>query len=428
LYSGSYSLHEYKSHFNPESPRDRAARSSANCWLDTQLTQALIAGGGIGGLAAALAAARAGWGVRLYERAPVFCEVGAGIQLGPNVVKLLQGWGLADGLARVAAFPQQLEVRNAMSGRALGRLRLGDTMRQRYGAAYATVHRADLHALLLDAVRQTGVTLKLNHTLDRFSQDTNTVSVQSGDDPPVEAEVLVGADGLWSPVRQWLLGDGPPRGTGHLAYRALVRQSDLPQALRSGNVTAWLGPRLHVVQYPVHGGDWLNVVAIVHGEVSGDPDNWDRGTEAQELLAALTGTCVPLQNFVRAITGWRLWALYDRPPMQGAFQHARGRVALLGDAAHPMRPYLAQGAGMAIEDAAELGRALAQARDPALGVPTMLNRYALNRWQRNARVQARAIRNGQIFHARGAVSWGRDLAMKLLGERLLDVPWLYRGP
>jgi salicylate hydroxylase len=390
--------------------------------------QALIAGGGIGGLAAALAASRAGWSVRLYERAPVFSEVGAGVQLGPNVVKVLHGWGLADALARVAAFPQQLEVRSAISGETLGRLRLGQTMVRRYGTPYATVHRADLHGLLLEAVRQAGVSLKLNHSLSRFTQDANAVTVQSGDDPPVEADVLVGADGLWSPLRQWLLADGPPRITGHLAYRALVRQADLPRALRSGDVTAWLGPRLHVVQYPVCGGEWLNVVAIVHGVVPGELDNWDRGTEAQDLLEALAGTCVALQNAVRAIPAWRLWALCDRPPMQGAHEHAQGRVALLGDAAHPMRPYLAQGAGMAIEDAAELGRALGQALDPALGVPVMLNRYALNRWQRNARVQKRAIRNGQIFHADGVLRWGRDVSMKLLGERLLDVPWLYGGP
>ncbi|MDP3310346.1 MAG: FAD-dependent monooxygenase [Polaromonas sp.] len=392
------------------------------------LRQALIAGGGIGGLAAALAVSRAGWDVRLYERAPVFSEVGAGIQLGPNVVKVLHGWGLADALAGVAAFPERLEVRSALTGETLGVLRLGSVMAQRYGAPYATVHRADLHGLLLGAVRQAGVGLKLNHTLDRFTQDADTVTVQSADDPPVEAEVLIGADGLWSPVRQWLLADGSPRSTGHLAYRALVRQADLPQALRSSHVTAWLGPRLHVVQYPVCGGEWLNVVAIVQGAVPGDPDDWDRGTEAQELLAALAGTCVALQNIVRAVPAWRLWALCDRPPMQGAHEHAQGRVALLGDAAHPMRPYLAQGAGMAIEDAAELGSVLAQALDPALGVPVMLNRYALNRWQRNARVQARAIRNGQIFHADGVVRWGRDMSMKLLGERLLDVPWLYGGP
>jgi salicylate hydroxylase len=307
-------------------------------------------------------------------------------------------------------------------------LQLGHVIAQRYGAPYATVHRADLHGLLLTAVRQTGVQLKLNHTLSRFEQNPQLVTAQSDDASLAEAEVLVGADGLWSPVRQWLLGDGPPRATGHIAYRALVRQADLPEALRSSQVTAWLGANLHVVQYPVRGGDWLNVVGIVQGHPAGELDNWDQDTDGAGLRAALAGACMPLQDLVQAIPAWRLWVLCDRPPMQGAWQHALGRVALLGDAAHPMRPYLAQGAGMAIEDAAELGRVLAQALDPALDVPTMLNRYALNRWQRNARVQARAVRNGQIFHASGVVRWGRDASMKLLGERLLDLPWLYGGP
>ncbi|MDP3245710.1 MAG: FAD-dependent monooxygenase, partial [Polaromonas sp.] len=153
------------------------------------LRQALIAGGGIGGLAAALAVSRAGWDVRLYERAPVFSEVGAGIQLGPNVVKVLHGWGLADALAGVAAFPERLEVRSALTGETLGVLRLGSVMAQRYGAPYATVHRADLHGLLLDAVQQAGVALKLNRTLNRFTQNLEAVTVQSGDDPPVEGEV-----------------------------------------------------------------------------------------------------------------------------------------------------------------------------------------------------------------------------------------------
>jgi len=390
--------------------------------------QALIAGGGIGGLAAALAGARAGWDVRLYERASVFSEVGAGIQLGPNVVKVLHGWGLADALAAVAAFPDRLEVRSAVSGETLGVLRLGNTIAQRYGAPHATVHRADLHGVLLEAAQQAGVVLKLNHTLSAFSQNADAVTVQNGDDPPVEGDVLVGADGLWSPVRQWLLGDGPPGATGHLAYRALLPQADLPEALRSSQVTVWLGPKLHAVQYPVCGGRSLNVVGVVEGSTGGDLDNWDHGTDGAGLHAALAGSCAPLQDLVRAVPGWRLWALYDRPPIQGAHEHALGRVALLGDAAHPMRPYLAQGAAMAIEDAAELGRALAQALDPAIGVPVMLNRYALNRWQRNARVQKRAIRNGRVFHLDGVARWGRDLSMKLLGERLLDVPWLYGGP
>ena len=388
--------------------------------------QALIAGGGIGGLAAALAASRAGWDVRLFERASAFSEVGAGVQLGPNVVKVLHGWGLADALKEVAAFPERLQVRSAVSGQLLGELPLGAAMAQRYGAPYLTIHRADLHGVLLHAVQQhADVKLHLSRPLQSFSQTAQAVTVQADDGPGIEGDALIGADGLWSTVRQELLGDGLPCRTGHLAYRALVRQADLPEQLRSRHVTAWLGPRMHVVQYPVRGGESLNVVAIVHGEVAAEVDLWDHSANAADLAAATAGCCAALREVMNAIEGWRLWVLHDRAPMQGAHQQAVGRVALLGDAAHPMRPYLAQGAGMAIEDAAELGHALAQALDPALDVPTMLQRYALNRWQRNARVQARALRNGQIFHADGALRWGRDMAMKVLGEKLLDMPWLY---
>jgi salicylate hydroxylase len=207
-----------------------------------------------------------------------------------------------------------------------------------------------------------------------------------------------------------------------------VRQDALPQALRTTRVTAWLGPRLHVVQYPLRRGELMNVVAIRHGTPPADLETWDHGANAQELEAALAGTCTALQDLVRAVSqagsGWRLWPLLDRPPIAGPHEMARGLVALLGDAAHPMRPYLAQGAGMAIEDAAELQRALAM---HDLDVPLRLRRYALNRWQRNARVQERSRRNGTIFHATGPLRWGRDMALRLLGERILDVPWLYRG-
>ena len=249
----------------------------------------------------------------------------------------------------------------------------------------------------------------------------------------VEGDALIGADGLWSRVRQLMLNDAPPRVTGHLAYRAMLPQTSLPERLRSQQVTVWLGPSLHVVHYPVRGGEWLNVVAIVQGQVAGDLQNWDHSANGADLQASTRLTAVMLRDLIQAVTDggnktgptWRLWALCDRPPMSGAHQQAKGRVALLGDAAHPMRPYLAQGAGMAIEDAAELGSALAQALDPSLDVPAVLQRYALNRWQRNARVQARSERNGQIFHAEGPLRWARDASMKLLGEKLLDMPWLY---
>ena len=392
--------------------------------------QVLVAGGGIGGLAAALGASRAGWDVRLYERAAAFSEVGTGVQIGPNVVRRLQAWALQQPLQAVAAFPSRLQVRSALTGAELAALPLGATAVARYGAAYATIHRADLHALLLAAVTQTTDTqLHLAQSIDSFADADGVVTVRTSRTKAVEGDALIGADGLWSRTRTQLLGATPPRVTGHLAYRALVPQHALPQALRTSQVTAWLGPRLHAVQYPVRRGELQNLVVIVQGLAPPDLESWDHAAHATGLESALQGTCTALQDVVRSVSaldgaGWRLWALCDRPPVQGANGMARGLVGLLGDAAHPMRPYLAQGAGMAIEDAAELQRALSM---HDLEVPLRLRRYALNRWQRNARVQARSTRNGHIFHATGLVRWGRDLSLRLLGERLLDVPWLYRG-
>ncbi len=373
---------------------------------------------------------RAGCNVQLFERAPSFLEVGAGIQVSPNVVRVLDSWGLAAALKDVAAFPGRLQVRDAVSGAELGVLSLGETAVQRYGFPYATVHRADLHGLLLTAVEQTsGATLRRGASVESLVQDGAGVALdvvdRAGVSTQASGDALVGADGLWSGVRQWLLNDGAARATGHVAYRAMVSQAALPQALRSQQITAWLGPKLHAVQYPVRGGEWLNLVVIFEGQPTGPLDNWDQGANARSLQSALAGTCAPLRDLVAAIETWRLWALCGRPPMRSAAEHAQGRVALLGDAAHPMFPYLAQGAGMAIEDAAELARCLGGNSGSVANVPAQLQRYADVRWQRNARVQARAIRNGQVFHATGVVAWGRDLSMKLGGERLLDLPWLY---
>lgn len=401
--------------------------------------QVLVAGGGIGGLAAALGASRAGWDVRLYERAAAFSEVGAGVQLGPNVVRRLQAWGLQKPLQAVAAFPARLQVRSAISGRELAELPLGATAIERYGAAYATIHRADLHGLLLAAVtKYTDTQLNLEHAIEGFTDGSaagnampgaeTAVSVRTSRGKEVEGDALVGADGLWSRTRLQLLGDVPPRATGHLAYRALVPQDALPNALRTQQITAWLGPRLHVVQYPVRRGELQNLVVIVEGPAPADLQGWDHAANANDLEHALQGACQALQHLVYGVAvaggGWRLWPLCDRPPVRGPVEMAQGLVALLGDAAHPMVPYLAQGAGMAIEDAAELQRALSM---HDLEVPLRLTRYALNRWQRNARVQARATRNGRIFHAMGPVRWGRDASLRLLGSRVLDLPWLYRG-
>ena len=382
----------------------------------------VIVGGGIGGLAAALAAARAGRAVQLLEQAGAFAEIGAGVQLGPNAVRVLEGWGLIDALRSVAAFPERLEVRNALSAQTLGVLPLGERTVARYGAAHATVARSDLHGLLLQAVQGHGVPLQLNVVLTEVSQTIEGVQLRTASGQTLATPLLIGADGLWSRVRQHLLHDSPPRATGHLAFRAMVKQSALPALVRSQVVTAWLGPKFHVVQYPVRGGEWLNVVVIVQGHTPGDPTSWDHSANAQELRARLADAQAPLLDLIHAIDEWRLWPLYDRAPMASAREQAQGRIALLGDAAHPMRPYLAQGAGMAIEDAQQLAASLQAHADD---VPAALAHYGYMRWQRNARVQARAIRNGEIFHLRGPMRLGRDVALKLLGARLLDMPWLY---
>jgi salicylate hydroxylase len=398
--------------------------------MEVDMAKVLVAGGGIGGLSAALACAGVGHRVAVHERALDATEVGAGVQLGPNVVKILYGWGLQKALSAVAAFPEQLTVRNASSSIKLGVLRLGQAFVQRYGAPYLTIHRADLHSVLRNAVcAHDQIDLCMDSELLGLQQVNDHVDAEFTHDKHFHGDLLVGADGGWSLVRKLIWNDGTPQPTGHLAYRAMVRQSDLPEHLRCRQVTAWLGPKMHVVQYPVRGGEWLNVVAIVHGQVKGDMSHWDHSANAHDIQHSLAETCVPLRDLVAAVDYWRLWPLSIRPPMRGAAEHARGRVALLGDAAHPMVPYLAQGAGMAIEDASALAWALGDEATPGLGqdVEAKLKLYAQVRWQRNARVQARAIKNGGIFHATGLMRWGRDAALHLLGEQLLDTPWLYGG-
>lgn len=382
----------------------------------------VIAGGGIGGLAAALACARQRVPVQLLERATQLSEVGAGIQIGPNVTRILQAWGLGAALAEVAAFPKQLQARDAQTGQVLGTLRLGERAQALYGASYATIHRADLQGLLQRAVQDAGLALHLGQTVHGWYETEEALQVNTAEGLSLQVSALIGADGIWSAVRQQLLGDASARFTGHLAYRALVAQADLPTHLRSDQVTVWMGPRLHVVHYPVRSGQWLNLVAVVHGAKPDQAQDWDQAGHTQALMQAMGVVGRDLHERLASVPAWRQWALHDRSPVSGASDMAQGRVALLGDAAHPMRPYLAQGAGMAIEDAQALAQCLSVGNAT---VAEQLQAYAEQRWARNARVQARAIRNGRIFHAQGAVALGRNLSMRLMGERVMDVPWLY---
>ena len=383
-------------------------------------------------MASALALARVGWQAQVCERASAFAEVGAGVQLGPNVTRVLHAWGLQTALQTVAAFPHQLQARSALRGEVLATLPLGAAMQARYGAPYVTLHRADLHQLLHEGALAQGVQVLTDCEVESLHMGEQHVQAQvrrATQHAMHEADLAVIADGVWSQLRQRLLDDGAVQPTGHLAYRALLRQSDLPAKLRSNDVTVWMGTDVHVVHYPVRGGEWLNLVVLTEGQmtdVSADAlHSWNaQQTAAQTehaLQAALRGTCAPLQELVRAGTAWRVWPLCGRGTMQGAGQHAQGRVAVVGDAAHPMLPYLAQGAGMAIEDAAALCQHLT--REGA--VPSQLQAFASQRWQRNAQVQRAAQRNGQVFHASGLTRWGRDVALRLAGPLLMDQAWLY---
>jgi len=404
---------------------------SDRCKIKLVENSLIIVGGGIGGLAAALACGQVGARPQVLERADAFSEVGAGIQMGPNVTRTLHAWGLAADLKGIGFEPRRLEAKDTQSGQVIGTLRLGQRSLDTYGAPYVTVHRADLHRVLLHKIIRSGFTeLSLHSEVDAVQEVSDGVQLIGTKLPQnliefSKSAALVGADGLWSQTRQFVVPPTAPRLTGLLAYRALVPMQSVPEKLRLQDVNVWVGPRVHAVLYPVKGGEYLNLVVVVQGQPPATLDDWDHAANKQDLEAAMGPIHADLQDMLAAVPAWRLWPLCDRPPLQGPHEMAKGRVALLGDAAHPMRPFLAQGAGMAIEDAAELARSWAMADLP---VAERWKLYAQARWARNAQVQQRSIRNGQIFHLQGPLRWGRNVAMKLMGESLMDVPWLYAGP
>lgn len=392
-----------------------------------------MAGAGIGGLSAALALARAGQRVTVLERSAQFAPVGAGIQLGPNAMKVLAQWGLQDAVLAKACLPEAIAVHSATTGRSISRMLLGQAVQQRYGQVYACVHRADLHNMLLQAVlSEQNIDVRCDapvHSVDLPSTEGVQVRIGAAGDSAqpitLTADALVAADGLWSTVRQQVFADGAPRPTGHAAYRVLVPMQAVPRTWTATQVGLWWGSKVHVVHYPVRSGDFLNLVVLSEQPAAQATASWAQPAEHAQVVGSMGGigsVCAPLRELLACVPAsgaqWQSWHLYDRP---AAAAWSKGSVALLGDAAHPMLPYLAQGAAMAIEDAAVLAQQVA-AQD---SWHSALQHYEQLRRPRCERVVVMARRNGKIFHLAQPWATVRDAVLGLKGTEVVGLPWLY---
>jgi len=384
----------------------------------------LVAGAGIGGLTAALALARAGFRVIVLEQAERLEETGAGIQLSPNAARTLIDLGLESRLRPLAVAPTALRVLSAASGREIARLPLGEAAEQRYGAPYWVIHRGDLQAALAAAAWRLDVTVKLGMRVEDFVTYSNGVTVVAhGSTGMIEERgvALLAADGLWSLVRQRIGSGEPPRFTGRIAWRGLVPVREVAPEFREPWIHLWLGRDAHLVHYPVKAGRVINIVVITAD--SWNAPGWSEPASRADLIPRLAAEtwAPPARALVGLPEAWLKWALYDRRPLR---HWSKGPVALLGDAAHPMLPYLAQGAAMAIEDAAVAAQCLARQPDDAAGA---LRTYCATRRARARKVQRLAARNDTRYHLAGVGAALRDTVMRMLGgKRLLQhYDWIY---
>jgi salicylate hydroxylase len=380
----------------------------------------VIAGAGIGGLTAALALAARGFRVSVLEKAARLEEAGAGLQLSPNASRVLIGLGLGARLAPHAITPDAVRIMTARSGREVMRLPLGDAAAQA-GAPYWVIHRADLQAALLAAVREhPAIELRLGCAVADVAIDAAGVTIHGGAGDPLHAVALIGADGVWSAVRQRLFPQAQPAFAGLIAWRGTFDAGLLSAEPVLHQVQLWMGPHAHLVAYPISGGRQVNMVAIVPGDWQ--QPGWSEPGDAAELARHFATARWPAEALamIGAVAAWRRWALFTMPD-GGVWNE--GPVALLGDAAHAMLPFAAQGAGMAIEDAAVLAECLGD----AAGIPAALARYAAMRRSRVGRVQRTARQSGQIYHLRGPMALARALTMQALGPRRLQArqDWIY---
>ncbi len=379
----------------------------------------IVAGGGIGGLAASLAIARQGFCVKVLEQSPEIGEIGAGIQLGPNAFAAFDALGVGPNARARAVYTERLLMMDAVDDSVVGEIPVGEAFRARFGNPYAVIHRADVHKSLLEGVEATSQIEFLTSTrVERLEQDATSVTVYDQHGVAHRGAALIGADGVKSSVRDALVGD-QVRVSGHVVYRAVVEAKDFPEDLRWSAATIWVGPNCHLVHYPMRGGEQYNLVVTFH---SREKEGWSvTEGSAAEVESYFTGICPRARQLIYLPKSWKRWATADREPI-GKWSY--GRATLLGDAAHPMLQYLAQGACMAMEDAVTLGEALGAHEGD---FEKAFAHYERSRVARTARVVLSAREMGRIYHAKDVERLVRnDLWKGRSPERFYDaVEWLY---
>ena len=379
----------------------------------------LVAGGGIGGIAAALALARRGFAVKVLEQSPQLGEIGAGIQLGPNGFAAFDALGIGEIARARAVYTDAMVMHDALDEACVGRIPTGAAFRARFGNPYAVMHRADVHGSLLEGAVATGrIEVATATTVQRVEQDEHGVTVFDAQGGVHHGVALIGADGVKSAVRQQFVGD-PARVSGHVVYRAVVEKGDFPADLQWNAAAIWVGPNCHLVHYPLRGGEQYNVVVTFH---SREQETWSvREGSRAEVLSYFEGICPRARQLIELPKDWKRWATADREPI-ATWNH--GLVTLLGDAAHPTLQYLAQGACMAMEDAVTLGEAL---RVHDNDFKNAYAHYQRSRVARTARIVFSAREMGRIFHAQGVERLVRNELWKgRTPERFYDaMEWLY---
>ena len=379
----------------------------------------LVGGGGIGGLAAALALTRQGFSVKVLEQAPELGEIGAGIQLGPNAFAAFDALGIGENARGRAVYTDEMVMHDALDETLVGRISTGAAFRQRFGNPYAVIHRADVHRSLLEGAQQSGrVEILTSTSVQRVEEHEDSVTVQDAKGHAHHGIALIGADGVKSAVRRQYIGDDA-RVSGHVVYRAVVDKNDFPENLRWNAASIWVGPNCHLVHYPLRGGEQYNVVVTFH---SREKEEWSvREGSREEVQSYFEGICPRARQLIELPKDWKRWATADREPIG---QWTFGRTTLLGDAAHPTLQYLAQGACMALEDAVTLGEALRTCNND---FATAFALYQRSRVSRTARVVLSAREMGRIFHASGVERLVRnDLWKGRTTERFYDaMEWLY---